>query len=81
MFEEYVFYARLLDSNVLAIVPERKEGYLPLFIDPNSPVAWGVVSAEYLQDRCEEVTQERAEQIHPALFERMREDLNREGEA
>ena len=42
-----------------------------LFDHPNSVVCGGAVSLDYLHDKCKRISEGRARDIHPALFERL----------
>lgn len=42
-----------------------------LFAEPNSPVCGSVVSLKYLRLRCKRVSEARAREVHPALFDRL----------
>ena len=40
-----------------------------VFFRPNSSVCYSSVCQEYLQEKCKRVSEERARQVHPKLFE------------
>jgi len=40
-----------------------------VFDEPNSPVCWGAVCVDYLRKRARRVSEVKAREIHPALFE------------
>ena len=44
------------------------EGLAGVFARENSPVAWTGISAEYLRRKYRRVSEQRAREIHPALF-------------
>jgi hypothetical protein len=44
-----------------------------LYDEPNAPVCSSGVSMNYLQDETKRVSEERAREIHPKLFERLDE--------
>ena len=71
-------------GNVVALILEQDERghwwpiYMPtfavecicgLFAEPNSPVCGGQTARSYLWDKCRRVSEKRAREIHPALFE------------
>lgn len=41
---------------------------------PDSPVASGGVSLEYLAQKCKHISESRAREIHPELFKRLDEE-------
>jgi hypothetical protein len=41
------------------------------FYKPNSPVSVGGVSRKYLEEKCRRISETRAREIHPRLFERL----------
>ena len=47
------------------------EALSALFFRPNSPVSFGGVSLGHLQEKCKRVSETRAREVHPALFERL----------
>jgi len=76
------FYEELVEAlsgNVIAIDAETPllitEGNFDclsaLCFEPNSPVCAGAVSQEYLQENCKRISEVKAREIHPRLFERL----------
>jgi hypothetical protein len=47
------------------------EGLGALFAQPNSPVAGTSASLDFIRETCKRVSEAKARQIHPALFERL----------
>jgi len=48
------------------------EGLSATFFHPNSDVSWGSADLEwYIQKRCKRISEAKAREIHPALFERL----------
>ncbi len=47
------------------------EAIAALFDQPDSPVAGTGVARDYLQQRCQRVSEAKARAIHPALFQRL----------
>lgn len=45
------------------------EGVGAIFLRPNSEVAVTGISREFLRERCKRVSEKRAREIHPILFE------------
>jgi len=41
------------------------------FFHPNSDVSVSSVSIDYLSDRCKRISEKKAREIHPKLFERL----------
>ena len=82
-FEEYESSAKVRsEGNVIAVLDEIKDvplgrEYKCLWSNrniPNGPVDNDKVSIEFLNVFCIEVTEERAREIHPKLFERIETD-------
>lgn len=48
-----------------------QEGLTAVYFSPNSPVNWGSVSWDYLKEKCKRISESKAREIHPALFERL----------
>lgn len=48
-----------------------QEGFTAVYFSPNSPVNWGGVSWDYLKEKCKRISEVKAREIHPALFERL----------
>ena len=58
-----------VDTAWRTIAPaEHYDGVGSVFDYPNSPVATTGVSSEYLRQKCKPISEERAREIHPALF-------------
>lgn len=66
------------NGNVIAIMPENswltEDGYMvsaigTVFSAPNSQVAGCTASWDYIHDNCKRISEKRAREIHPALFE------------
>lgn len=66
------------EGTVIAVIPENSwlEGktYMvgaiaALLYKPNSPVCGCNSSWDYIHDRCKRISEKRAREIHPALFE------------
>jgi len=49
------------------------EAFSAVYAWENSPVNFGAVSLDYLQDRCKRISEKQARAIHPALFTRLDE--------
>ena len=47
----------------------RVECVSSLFGEPNSPVCGGQTTTEYLWDHCRRISEQRAREVHPKLFE------------
>ena len=64
-------------GNVLAVIRDSRcpdgsmEAIGALFDRPDSPVASTAVSLEYLRTQCKRVSEAKARQVHPAMFERL----------
>lgn len=81
---------RVPDGNVVAVYIDtlhwsggsqggyEYECFSAVFYCPNSAVNYGSVSPDYLQEKCKRVSEAKARQIHPALFERLDYDPGEE---
>lgn len=49
------------------------EGLVSVFDHPNSPVNWSGASWGYLRSKCKRISEAKARQIHPVLFQRLDE--------
>jgi hypothetical protein len=64
-------------GNVLAVIRENRcpdgsmEAMGALFDRANSPVVTTAASGDYLREKCKRVSEAKARQVHPALFERL----------
>lgn len=47
------------------------EGFAGVFDRPNSPVQWTTVGRDYLRERCKNIGEKTAREIHPELFKRL----------
>ena len=47
------------------------EAFSGLYNEPNPPVCFSSVGHNYLREQCRRVSEQRAREIHPALFERL----------
>ena len=56
---------------VAALFRQHPEGFVPIYDWPNSAVAYSGASDEYLRKRCKRVSEAKAREIHPRLFERL----------
>lgn len=54
------------------------EGYGAVYPRPNSAVCWTGTSWKHLNDNCKRISEKLAREIHPNLFLRMEEDIQRE---
>jgi hypothetical protein len=45
--------------------------YAPCFRYPNAPCVPAAVAIHYLNSRCKRITEKRAREVHPKLFERI----------
>lgn len=67
-------------GTVIALIPENRcpdgsrEAVGALFDQPNSPVASTSVSDGYLFKNCKRVSETRAREVHPNLFEYLDRD-------
>lgn len=77
---KYEFYVDpSSEASVFAVDKETKgvrpdglvEGFAGTFDRPNSPVSWTTVDPSVLG---EEISQEKAREVHPRLFERLDRD-------
>lgn len=48
-----------------------QEGLSAIFYTRNSPVNWGSVSWDYLRENCKRISEAKAREIHPELFNRL----------
>ena len=48
-----------------------REGLGSIFAHPNSDVCVTSASLDFLRDKCKRISEARAREIHPALFERL----------
>lgn len=49
------------------------DGVAAVFVRPNSPVATTGVAQSYLRESCRQVSESRAREVHPRLFEFLEE--------
>lgn len=47
------------------------EGFAGIFDKPNSPVQWTTVGRIYISERCKNISEKTAREIHPELFKRL----------
>lgn len=45
--------------------------FAAVFFEPNSPVCYTGVAPKYLTEHCKRISEARAREIHPKLFERL----------
>lgn len=82
--KDITFYQEFLNrsktkptGNVLAVIRENRcpdgsmEAMAGLYDHANSPVVSSSVSSDYLYTRCKRVSEAKARQVHPAMFERL----------
>jgi hypothetical protein len=58
-------------GNALALFPQTMECLTSVYDYPNSPVASTSTVRAYLRGNCKRISENRAREIHPALFERL----------
>lgn len=83
-YEEYSNKRKgIKQGNVVAVIPENKwidyrshgtaellfDGIGAVFFYPNSPVCGTNVAQGYLRESCKRISESKARQIHPALFQ------------
>jgi hypothetical protein len=73
-YEEFTNKRKGLSAgNAVAVGESNRNGtfeaIVPLYDQPNSPVASGSISNEYLFEKCKRVSEARAREVHPNLFE------------
>lgn len=49
------------------------EGFGGIYGDSNPPVSWTSFNHDYINKKCKRISEAKARQIHPALFERLDE--------
>lgn len=84
----YKFYLEPEVRNVIAVDMEQEtliregwesyEGWASLYDYDNSPVTWAAMRLTYIQ-QCLPVTEHQAINLHPALFERISEQMESGG--
>ena len=71
-------------GNCLALAADREftyimnggiftEGLTAVYFSPNSPVNWSSVHWDYLREKCKRISESKAREIHPELFQRLDE--------
>jgi hypothetical protein len=78
------------NGNVIAVLDTMGNGFIPyeqgsgtwgwetmsaVYFYPNSPVASGSASEEYISSHCKRISDSRAREIHPNLFVRLDENI------
>lgn len=62
-------------GNVIALSTDTlnlsTEGFAGIFDKPNSPVQFTTIGKEYLRERCKNISEKTAREIHPELFRRL----------
>ena len=59
------------NSHARLVTGAVDEAMVALFDKPNSPVCSGSVSWGYLRENCKRISEAKAREIHPRLFERL----------